>query len=82
MPVLIARFPVLFHQFPYPGLTRALVKRQPPIDLPGGVHVAFAVFVNLGELAGAVVGIDLWQEIEDTEKAESRKNSGLPLFPF
>ena len=41
------------------GRTRAFRDRQPPIDLPGGVYVAFVVFVNLGELAGAVVGVDL-----------------------
>ena len=59
MPVLIDRFPVFFHQFPYSGLTRTLGKRQSPVDLPGGVDVALAVFVDLGELAGAVVGVDL-----------------------
>ena len=39
------------------ALRRALRKCQPSVDLPRGVHVAFAVFVNLGELAGAVVGM-------------------------
>jgi len=39
------------------ALRRAFRKRQPPVNLPGRVHIAFAVFVNLGKLAGAVVGM-------------------------
>ncbi len=38
------------------ALPRVLRERQPPVDLPGGVHVTLAVFVNLGELAGAEHG--------------------------
>jgi len=41
-----------------PGKLALLRKRQPFVNLPDGIDISFAVFDNLGELAGAVVGVD------------------------
>ena len=44
--------------FDLPGTLALFRKRQPMVNLPHRINVAFAVLDDLGEFAGAVVGVD------------------------
>ena len=66
---------------------RPFRKRQTPVDLSNRIHVALAVFDNLGDFSGAVVGVD-FRAVEmffgrgDAERFRKQVEAGVFAAPF